>query len=156
MSEMWTALRVGNGSQLRSMYTTDRPLEMTSFSVKDILNLPENSICLPKSETTLESTQCSDGNSRSSSCGPVVCNQVQECSYTSKDELDFVSLIERKVNRDPSWSARLNSGEKYATLDSRGFICELNSTASKFSTRNSICFAGKLRRGLFLQGNYSY
>nr|ABK41266.1 ventral nervous system defective 1 [Acropora millepora] len=56
---------------------------MTSFSVKDILNLPENSIGLPKSETTLESTQCSEGNSRSPSCCPLVFNQVQECSYTN-------------------------------------------------------------------------
>ena len=99
------SLRLGNGSHLRSMYTNDRPLEMTSFSVKDILNLPENSICLSKSETTHESTSsyhCSDGTTRSSSCGPVVCNQAQECSYTSKDGLDFVSLIERKVNLLPS------------------------------------------------------
>lgn len=59
---------------------------MTSFSVKDILNLPENGICLSKSETTQESTAnyyCPDGNTRSSSCGPVVCNQTQECSYTN-------------------------------------------------------------------------
>ena len=94
------------------MYTNDRALEMTSFSVKDILNLPENGICLSKSETTQESTgnyYCPDGNTRSSSCGPVVCNQTQECSYTSKDGLDFVSLIERKVNLHPSLSAKLDS-----------------------------------------------
>ncbi|XP_068689313.1 homeobox protein XENK-2-like [Montipora capricornis] len=66
------------------MYKNDRPLEMTSFSVKDILNLPENSIDISRSESTLASTQCSEGNSRSSSCGPIVCNQqAQESSYTN-------------------------------------------------------------------------
>lgn len=68
------------------MYTNDRALEMTSFSVKDILNLPENGLCLSKSESSQESTmnyQCLDGNTRSSSCGPVVCNQTQEASYTN-------------------------------------------------------------------------
>lgn len=85
------------------MYTTDRSLEMTSFSVKDILNLPEAGLCPSKSETTLESSpsyHSPGGNTRApnSSCATVVCNQDQECSYTSKNELDFVSLIERKVN----------------------------------------------------------
>ena len=83
------------------MYTIDRSLEMTSFSVKDILNLPEAGLCPSKSEATLESSpnyQSPSGATRTSSCGTVVCNQGQECSYTSKNELDFVSLIQRKVN----------------------------------------------------------
>lgn len=87
---------------------------MTSFSVKDILNLPENGLCLSKSETSQESTmnyQCLDGNTRSSSCGPVVCNQTQEASYTSKDGLDFVSLIERNVNLQTSEVLNLIDGE---------------------------------------------
>lgn len=83
------------------MYTVDRSLEMTSFTVKDILNLPEAGLCPSKSETTRESSpnyHSPGGNTRSSSYGNAVCNQGQECSYTSKNELDFVSLIERKVN----------------------------------------------------------
>ena len=91
------------------MYKNDRPLEMTSFSVKDILNLPENSIDISRSESTLASTQCSEGNSRSSSCGPIVCNQqAQESSYTSKDKIDFVSLIGKPYS---FWSARLQAGK---------------------------------------------
>lgn len=66
------------------MYTIDRPFEMTSFSVKDILNLPEAGLCPSKSETALESSanyHSPGGNTRTSSCGSVVCNQGQECSY---------------------------------------------------------------------------
>lgn len=85
------------------MSAIDRPFDMTSFSVKDILNLPETGLCPSKSETTHESSStesyhCPGGNTHSPSCGSAVCNQGQEYSYTSKNELDFVSLIERKVN----------------------------------------------------------
>ncbi|PFX23118.1 Homeobox protein Nkx-2.2a [Stylophora pistillata] len=61
---------------------------MTSFSVKDILNLPETGLCPSKSETTHESSStesyhCPGGNTHSPSCGSAVCNQGQEYSYTN-------------------------------------------------------------------------
>lgn len=99
------------------MYTIDRPFEMTSFSVKDILNLPEAGLCPSKSETALESSanyHSPGGNTRTSSCGSVVCNQGQECSYTSKNELDFVSLIERKVNAGLHEALNLIAGKTLA------------------------------------------
>ena len=85
------------------MSAIDRSYDMTSFSVRDILNLPDTGLCSSKSETTHESSStesyhCPGGNTHTPSCGSVVCNQGQEYSYTSKNELDFVSLIERKVN----------------------------------------------------------
>ena len=85
------------------MSAIDRSYDMTSFSVRDILNLPDTGLCPSKSETTHESSStesyhCPGGNTHTPSCGSVVCNQGQEYSYTSKNELDFVSLIERKVN----------------------------------------------------------
>lgn len=104
------------------MNTIDRPFEMTSFSVKDILNLPEAGLCPSKSEATHESSpnyHSPGGNTRTSSCGSVVCNQGQECSYTSKNELDFVSLIERKVNAGLHEALNLIAGKILAAIFER-------------------------------------
>jgi len=104
------------------MNTIDRPFEMTSFSVKDILNLPEAGLSPSKSEATHESSpnyHSPGGNTRTSSCGSVVCNQGQECSYTSKNELDFVSLIERKVNAGLHEALNLIAGKILAAIFER-------------------------------------
>lgn len=70
------------------MSAIDRSYDMTSFSVRDILNLPDTGLCPSKSETTHESSStesyhCSGGNTHTPSCGSVVCNQGQEYSYTN-------------------------------------------------------------------------
>lgn len=114
------------------MYTIDRPFEMTSFSVKDILNLPEAGLCPSKSETTRESSpnyHSPGGNTRTSSCGSVVCNQGQECSYTSKNELDFVSLIERKVNAGLHEALNLIAGKTLAAIFER--VSAMNAARDK-------------------------
>lgn len=70
-------------------------IEMTSFSVKDILNLPDNGTA-SKTETSLEReldfANREDDDIRSRSCG-IASNQEQELSYGSKKQLDFVSLL---------------------------------------------------------------
>lgn len=70
------------------MSAIDRSYDMTSFSVRDILNLPDTGLCPSKSETTHESSStesyhCPGGNTHTPSCGSVVCNQGQEYSYTN-------------------------------------------------------------------------
>ena len=72
-------------------------IEMTSFSVKDILNLPDNGTA-SKTETSLEREldfANDDENIRSRSC-EILSNQEQELSYRSKEQLDFVSLLKRE------------------------------------------------------------
>lgn len=72
---------------------------MTSFSVKDILNLSESAARASRSESTPELSvnfeKCGDDN-RSEACG-VASNHTQKSSYTSKKSLDFVSLIVMKA-----------------------------------------------------------
>ena len=59
---------------------------MTSFSVKDILNLPDTTITSksePSSDRELD-FRSRDGDNRSPSCG-IVCNQEQEFEFSSKE-----------------------------------------------------------------------
>lgn len=136
------------------MCTSDRPFEMTSFSVKDILNLPEAGLCPSKSETTRESSpnyHSPGGNTRSSSCGSVVCNQGQECSYTSKNELDFVSLIERKVNAGLHEALNLIAGKTLAAIFER---VSLMNSARDEPHANDFLFRQTEIQWCFLRGNY--
>lgn len=70
---------------------------MTSFSVKDILNLSESAARASRTESTPELSvnfeKCGDDNRSTEACG-VASNHTQKSSYTSKRSLDFVSLIE--------------------------------------------------------------
>lgn len=147
--------RLCNGSHLRSVYTIDRSFEMTSFSVKDILNLPEAGLCPSKSETTHESSasyHSPGGNTRTSSCGSVVCNQGQECSYTSKNELDFVSLIERKVNAGLHEVLNSIAGKILAANFREDFFCKLRARWANFSHATELLFRQKIQ-WCFLRGN---
>lgn len=140
------------------MYTIDRPFEMTSFSVKDILNLPEAGLCPSKSETTHESSpnyHSPGGNTRTSSCGSVVCNQGQECSYTSKNELDFVSLIERKVNAGLHEVLNLIAGKILAAIFERVSPVRCARRAN-FSHANNFLFRQTKIQWWFLRGNYKH
>ena len=137
------------------MYTIDRPFEMTSFSVKDILNLPEAGLCSSKSETTHESSpnyHSPGGNTRTSSCGSVVCNQGQGCSYTSKNELDFVSLIERKVNAGLHEALNLIAGKTLAAIFERVSPISCARRAAEIFRTQIIFFSGKLKHnGVFYE-----
>lgn len=129
------------------MSAIDRAFDMTSFSVKDILNLPETGLCSSKSETTHESSSvasyhCPGGNTHSPSCASVVCNQGQECSYTSKNELDFVSLIERKVNAGLYEVLNSIAGKMLAAILERVFSVNCAWRAN-FSHANEFLFRQK-------------